>query len=176
MTRRQALHQAILELVTKYHGVAFEKGNFVPGDSLVPVSGKVFDDAALRLVVDVSLDFWLAAGRFAEQFERRFAKTVEVRHSLLVNSGSSANLVAMTALTSEKLGKRRLVPGDEVITVQAGSPTTVNPILRNRLVPVFVDVELGTHSAVPCRARRPRRSADAAGPRDAARSQPWGAG
>ena len=151
MTRDDALRSEILDLVARYHHDAFPAQRFEPGVTPVPVSGKVFDEAELRLLVDASLDFWLTAGRFAEQFERRFAKTVGVRHSLLVNSGSSANLVALTALTSEKLGKRRLVPGDEVLTVAAGFPTTVNPIVQNRLIPVFVDVELGTYDAIPGR-------------------------
>jgi len=119
----------------------------VAGISAVPVSGKVFDDHELRLLVDASLDFWLTTGRYAEEFEERFAKVMGVKHSRLVNSGSSANLAALSALTSPKLKDRRLVEGDEVITVAAGFPTTVNPILQNRLVPVFVDAELGTYEA-----------------------------
>ena len=96
-------------------------------------------------LVDASLDFWLTTGRYAEQFEAQFAKVMGVRHAMLCNSGSSANLLAVTALTSPRLGKRRLKEGDEVLTVAAGFPTTVNPILQNRLVPVFVDAVLGTY-------------------------------
>jgi CDP-6-deoxy-D-xylo-4-hexulose-3-dehydrase len=110
----------------------------------VPISGRVFDEQELELLVESSLDFWLTTGRFAEQFEREFAKFVGVREAVLVNSGSSANLLAVAALTSQKLGDRRLRPGDEVITLAAGFPTTVNPILQNRLVPVFVDVHIPT--------------------------------
>src|SRR6185437_17117528 len=109
-------------------------------------AGRVFDGEELVHLVDSSLDFWLTTGRFADQFEKEFAARLGVRHALLVNSGSSANLVALSCLTSPKLGDRQLKPGDEVITVAAGFPTTVNPILQNRLVPVFLDLELGTYN------------------------------
>jgi CDP-4-dehydro-6-deoxyglucose reductase, E1 len=112
------------------------------------VSGKIFDDHGLRLLVDASLDFWLTAGRYANTFERGFAKLLGVRHAMLCNGGSSANLLAVSALTSERLGKERLQPGDEGITVASGFPTTVNAIVQNRLVPVFLDVELGTYDVV----------------------------
>src|ERR1019366_4379237 len=111
----------------------------------VPVSGKVIDGSDVSAVVDSALDAWFTTGRFAETFERNLARFVGVRSASLVNSGSSANLVALSALTSPKLGDRRLTPGDEVITVAAGFPTTVNPIFQNRLVPVFVDVTLPTY-------------------------------
>ena len=100
----------------------------------------------MRLLVDSSLDFWLTTGRFAEQFEKEFARWLGIRECVLVNSGSSANLVAVSALTSPKLGDRRLQPGDEVITVAAGFPTTVNPIIQNNLVPVFIDVTVPTYN------------------------------
>lgn len=118
---------------------------FVPGETPVPVTGKVFGPEEIEAAVRASLDFWLTAGPETEAFERRLAKRVGVRHAMMCNSGSSANLLALTALTSPKLGKRRLLPGDEVVTVAAGFPTTVAPIIQNRLVPVFVDVELGTY-------------------------------
>jgi CDP-6-deoxy-D-xylo-4-hexulose-3-dehydrase len=143
--RRQALRDEIAALVSEYHREAFGPVAFVPGETPVPVSGKVFDDHELRLLVDSSLDFWLTSGRYSEIFERRFAKLLGVRHAMLCNSGSSANLLAVSALTSERLGKRRLQPGDEVITVAAGFPTTLNPIVQNQLTPVFLDVELGTY-------------------------------
>lgn len=130
----------IRALVTEYHTRAFAPRAFTPGDA-VPVAGRVFDAAEIGSLVDAALDFWLTTGRFADEFERRFAARVQARHASLVNSGSSANLLAVTALTSHKLGAERLSPGDEVITVAAGFPTTVNPILQNGLVPVFVDVE-----------------------------------
>ncbi len=118
---------------------------FVPGESTVPVSGKVIDAEDMSAVVDSALDAWFTTGRFAKDFERKLARFFGVRSASLVNSGSSANLVALSALTSPKLGPRALRPGDEVLTVAAGFPTTVNPIFQNRLVPVFVDVALPTY-------------------------------
>lgn len=140
------LRRQILDLVRQYHRAAWPPHAFRPGIDAVPVSGKVFDDADLANLVDASLDFWLTTGRFAEQFERDFARFCGVRHSLLTNSGSSANLLAVAALTSPRLGERRLKPGDEVLTVAAGFPTTVNPILQNHLTPVFVDISLPTYN------------------------------
>jgi CDP-6-deoxy-D-xylo-4-hexulose-3-dehydrase len=125
-----------------------EVADFLPGESPVPVSGKVLVGSDIAALVDASLDGWLTAGRFHEDFERALARYVGVRNSLFVNSGSSANLVALAGLTSPKLGKRALKAGDEVITVAAGFPTTVNPIIQNGMIPVFVDVELGTYDAV----------------------------
>lgn len=130
----------------RYHSQAFAAREFSPGASSVPCAGRVFDAEELALLTEASLDFWLTAGRFAARFETEFAEAFGVRHALLVNSGSSANLVALSCLTSPKLGDRRLLPGDEVITVAAGFPTTVNPIIQNRLVPVFVDVHLPTYN------------------------------
>ena len=112
----------------------------------MPVSGKVFDAEDVKHLVDASLDFWLTTGRYARQFEAEFAKVFGLRSALLVNSGSSANLVALTALTSPKFGDKRLKPGDEVITVATGFPTTINPIIQNGCVPVFIDVELPTYN------------------------------
>lgn len=120
---------------------------FVPGDSAVPVTGKVFGEEELAAAVNSSLDFWLTSGPYTEKFESRFAKTVGMRHAFMVNSGSSANLLALSVLTSPKLGDRALRPGDEVITVAAGFPTTVTPILQNGLVPVYVDIDLVTYVA-----------------------------
>jgi CDP-4-dehydro-6-deoxyglucose reductase, E1 len=121
---------------------------FIRGESAVPVSGKVLDADDYVALVEASLDGWLTAGRFHEEFERNLARYVGVRNALFVNSGSSANLVALSGLTSPKLGKRALKPGDEVITVAAGFPTTVNPIIQNGMIPVFVDVEIGTYDAI----------------------------
>ena len=121
---------------------------FVRGETPVPVSGKVLDASDFVHLVEASMEGWLTAGRFHEDFERGLARYVGVRNAVFVNSGSSANLVALSALTSPKLGKRALKRGDEVITVAAGFPTTVNPIIQNGLVPVFVDIELGTYDAV----------------------------
>ncbi|HUI41532.1 MAG TPA: lipopolysaccharide biosynthesis protein RfbH [Terriglobia bacterium] len=142
----QQLRSRILDLVGEYFEAEFAAQPFVPGESPVPVSGRVFDAAELRSLVDASLDFWLTTGRFADQFEREFATAFGVRDAVLVNSGSSANLLAVSALTSPKLGARRLVPGDEVITTAACFPTTVNPIVQNGLVPVFLDIEVPTYN------------------------------
>ncbi len=121
--------------------------DFIPGDSPVPVTGKVFGKEEISAAVNASLDFWLTSGPYSEKFESRFAKKVGMRGAYMVNSGSSANLVALTTLTSSKLGDRALRPGDEVLTVAAGFPTTVTPILQNNLVPVYVDVDLETYVA-----------------------------
>jgi CDP-4-dehydro-6-deoxyglucose reductase, E1 len=143
---REEIRADILTLVREYHDVAFASKEFQPDSSLVPVSGKVFDATEMEHLVDSSLDFWLTTGRFAKQFEKKFAQRFGVRHCLLVNSGSSANLVALSALTSPTLGGRQLRPGDEVITAAAGFPTTVNPILQNNLVPVFLDAHIPTYN------------------------------
>ena len=144
--RKEEIRAAIRQLTTEYYEEAYAEKSFTPGESPVPVSGRVFDDRDMFAVIDSGLDFWLTAGRFADLFEFKFAKFVGVRDARLVNSGSSANLVAISVLTSQTLGERQLKPGDEVITVAAGFPTTVNPIIQNRLVPVFIDVELGTYN------------------------------
>ncbi len=136
------LRKQILDLVAQYFSQSSNSREFVPGVSPVPVSGKVIDGADVCAVVDSALDAWFTTGRFAEIFQRNLARFVGVRSATLVNSGSSANLIALSVLTSPKLGERRLTPGDEVITVAAGFPTTVNPIFQNRLVPVFVDVTI----------------------------------
>lgn len=140
------LRAKILELVAEYSAEAFPEKEFVPGVSSVPVSGRVFDAADVQSLVDSGLDFWLTTGRFAAQFEKEFARFFNMRHAMLVNSGSSANLLALACLTSPTLGERQLKPGDEVITVAAGFPTTVNPIFQNGLIPVFVDVDIPTYN------------------------------
>ncbi len=137
----------LLEEVRKYAEQSLASSEFVPGTTPVPVSGKVLDPADIVALVDSSLDGWLTAGRFTAKFEKGLAKYVGTRSALFVNSGSSANLVALSALTSPKLGKKALKEGDEVLTVAMGFPTTVNPIIQNRLKPVVVDVELGTYDA-----------------------------
>ncbi len=140
--KADALRAQISGLVAEYHAEAFPTQVFVPDVSPVPVSGRVFDAADVQSLMDSTLDFWLTTGRFATQFEREFARFCGVRKALLVNSGSSADLIALTTLTSPALGDRQLRPGDEVITVAAGFPTTVNPIIQNGLVPVFLDVSI----------------------------------
>lgn len=142
----EMLRAQISQLVAQYYEVAFPEREFVPGETPVPVSGRVFSAEDLQHVVEAALDFWLTTGRFAAQFEHEFARFFEVRHAILVNSGSSANLLAVSCLTSPKLRERRLQPGDEVITVAAGFPTTLNPIIQNGLVPVFVDITLPTYN------------------------------
>jgi CDP-6-deoxy-D-xylo-4-hexulose-3-dehydrase len=143
--RSEQLRQQILELTAEFHAEAFARREFVPGASVVPVSGKVIDAADMSAVVDSALDGWFTTGRWAKEFEKKLARFFGLRSASLVNSGSSANLVALSALTSPKLGARALKVGDEVITVAAGFPTTVNPIFQNRLVPVFLDVTLPTY-------------------------------
>jgi CDP-6-deoxy-D-xylo-4-hexulose-3-dehydrase len=143
-----ASREGILEAVRDYARGSLAPAPFVPGESPVPVSGKTLDAEDIASLVDSSLDGWLTSGRFTQEFQRSLADYVGARSATFVNSGSSANLCALSALTSPKLGKRRLRPGDEVVTVAAGFPTTVNPILQNGLKPVFVDVEIGTYDAV----------------------------
>jgi CDP-6-deoxy-D-xylo-4-hexulose-3-dehydrase len=140
-----ALRQQILELTAQFHAEAFPATEFASGLSVVPVSGKVIGPDDVCSVVDSALDGWFTTGQFARDFENKLAEYVGVRSASLVNSGASANLLAVSALTSPKLGKRQLKPGDEVITVAAGSPATVNPILQNRMIPVFLDVTLPTY-------------------------------
>ncbi|GAL92643.1 lipopolysaccharide biosynthesis protein RfbH [Microcystis aeruginosa] len=136
------LREQVFQAVQEYYKHKFQPRAFVAGQTYIPASGKVFDEQELVKLVDSSLDFWLTTGRYAAEFEERFAQWMGVKHCLLVNSGSSANLVALSALTSPKLGEKQLKPGDEVITVAAGFPTTVNPIFQNQLIPVFLDVKL----------------------------------
>ena len=145
LTTPRQLREEIGALVRQYYDAAFTPQAFAPGECQVPVSGKVFDSSELEHLVEASLDGWLTTGRFAAEFERDFAAFMGVRCASLVNSGSSANLVALSCLTSPSLGERRLRAGDEVITVAAGFPTTVNPIIQNGLVPVFVDVQVPTY-------------------------------
>lgn len=145
-SRADALRAQIAELVAEYHDAAFAETEFVPGESSVAVAGRVFDADELQHLVAASLDFWLTTGRFAAQFEPEFAKFFGLRHALLVNSGSSANLLALSCLSSPRLGERQLKPGDEVITTATGFPTTVNPIVQNGLVPVFLDVDVPTYN------------------------------
>ena len=145
-SKQDRLRQRILELVGEYAGEEFESEKpFIPGETHIPVSGKVIGAEEIQYAMEACLDGWFTAGRFAVQFEKEFAKYMEQRFCMLTNSGSSANLLAVSALTSPQLGKRRLKPGDEVITVAAGFPTTVNPIIQNGLVPVFVDVNLDNY-------------------------------
>jgi CDP-4-dehydro-6-deoxyglucose reductase, E1 len=155
----QQLRQQIQSLVREYHDAQFAARPFAPGVDLTHYAGRVFDAEELSALVDASLDFFLTANRYADRFESEFADYLGVSDALLVNSGSSANLLAVATLTSPRLGDRRLTPGDEVITVAAGFPTTVAPLVQHQLVPVFVDVNLGDYTAVSEQLER------AAGPR-----------
>jgi CDP-4-dehydro-6-deoxyglucose reductase, E1 len=140
------LRPEILDKVKTFHEATQQgKTAFRPGEDQVHYAGRVHDADELMTLVDASLDFWLTAGRFTEEFESGLAEFLGLENCLTVNSGSSANLVAFSTLTSPKLGERRIKPGDEVITVAAGFPTTVNPIIQYGAVPVFVDVELGSY-------------------------------
>ncbi len=145
--RAEAIRRQILSLTREYHAAQFaEKPDFEPGVSRVAYASRVFDEREMVNLVDSSLDFWLTYGRYSQSFEKGLGEYLGVRHALLVNSGSSANLLALAALTSDRLGARKLSPGDEVITVAAGFPTTVAPIVQYGAVPVFVDVTLGTYN------------------------------
>src|SRR3989339_91533 len=137
--------QSILRQVKQFYEQQ-KSSHFIPGQSRINVAGRVYDDKEMVNLIDASLDFWLTAGRYASEFEQKLAQYVGVKYCLLTNSGSSANLLAVTALASPKLGERQLRPGDEVITTAASFPTTVNPIVQNKLRPVFFDIELGTYN------------------------------
>ncbi len=144
--KEKDLRDEILEKVKEYCKLFHGGKEFTAGETKIPFAGRIYDEDEMVNLVDSSLDFWLTSGRYAEEFESEFAEYMEQNYSLLVNSGSSANLVALSTLTSPKLGEKRLKHGDEVITVAAGFPTTVNPIIQNSLIPVFVDVEIGTYN------------------------------
>lgn len=139
---KEKLHLALLE----EYKARFLPKKFVPGEFYVPVSGKVFDEQEILAATEAVLDGWWTEGRFSDLFEEKISHWLGVKHAILVNSGSSANLLALAALKSSKLGKRSLIAGDEVITVAAGFPTTVNAIIQNNLIPVLVDVDLGTYN------------------------------
>ncbi len=142
------LHAKIDQLIAEAFSELHPSKPFIPSETDIPVTGKVFGHEELKAATMASLDFWLTSGPYTEQFESRFAKTVGMRHAFMVNSGSSANLLALSSLTSPTHGERALKPGDEVITVAAGFPTTVTPIIQNGLVPVYVDVDLETYVAI----------------------------
>ena len=149
MTNEKEIREQILKLTKEYYKQKFIEKEFVPGKDVVKYAGRVFNEDELVGLVDSSLDFWLTAGRFAEEFEYEFAEYFGVSDAMLVNSGSSANLIALSALTSPLLKERQLKPGDEVITAAAGFPTTVAPIIQNRLVPVFIDIDINTYNINP---------------------------
>ncbi len=142
----EALRKEILEKVAQYGALKYSETAFVPGETHIPVSGKMLDEKELISMSDAVLDGWLTTGRFNEAFESRLANYLGVRHLITTNSGSSANLLAFSALTSGLLEERSIKPGDEVITVAGGFPTTVNPIIQYGAVPVFIDLDLTTHN------------------------------
>ena len=148
MDYSEKIKKEIFEKVKEYYNLEHREKNisFTPGKDIIPFARRIYDENEMISLVDSALDFWLTSGRYAKKFESEFAKYIGTSHCLLVNSGSSANLIAIASLTSPYLGKNRLKPGDEIITVAAGFPTTVNPIIQNNLIPVFLDVDIGTYN------------------------------
>ncbi len=146
MKTQRKIRQEILKKVIEYFRTGEKKVKFIPGKTLIKYAGRVYDEKELINLADASLDFWLTAGRYTHRFEKELAKFLGIKYCLLTNSGSSANLLAVSALTSPLLKERRLKPGDEVITTACGFPTTLNPIIQNNLVPIFIDVDLGTYN------------------------------
>ncbi len=140
------LKNNIFKLTKKLYKAKAANKKFIPGKTAVNYAGRVYDESEVISLVDASLDFWLTAGRFAQEFEKKLAQFLGIKYCLLVNSGSSANLLALSSLKSPLLKERMLKPGDEVITTACGFPTTLNPIIQNNLVPVFIDIELGTYN------------------------------
>jgi CDP-6-deoxy-D-xylo-4-hexulose-3-dehydrase len=146
MKTEKQIRKEIFKKVEEIYKLRKNEWKFIPGKSRINYASRIYDEKEMINLVDSSLDFWLTAGRYAKEFEKKFAEFLGTEYCLLTNSGSSANLLAISALTSPKLGKQRLKPGDEVITTACGFPTTLNPILQNNLTPVFIDVDLGTYN------------------------------
>jgi CDP-6-deoxy-D-xylo-4-hexulose-3-dehydrase len=146
MRTEREIREEIFQKVAELHSFRKSQESYIPGKTRINYAGRIYDEKEMISLVDASLDFWLTAGRYAKQFEEDLARFLGVKYCLLTNSGSSANLLAISALTSPKLGEKRLLPGDEVITTACGFPTTLNPIIQNNLTPVFIDVELGTYN------------------------------
>ena len=146
MNDHKSIRKEIIAKTIEYYQARFASAKFIPGKSRVNYAGRVFDEQELINAVEASLDFWLTEGRFSEEFAEKISEFLGIEHVLLTNSGSSANLLAFAALTSEKLGDKRLKPGDEVISVAAGFPATVTPIVQYGLIPVFVDVDIPTYN------------------------------
>lgn len=146
MRTEKEIREEIFERVAELYSLRKNQARFIPEETQVNYAGRVYDEREMISLVDSSLDFWLTAGRYATQFEEALARFLDVRYCLLTNSGSSANLLAISALTSPKLGEKRLHPGEEVITTACGFPTTLNPIIQNNLIPVLIDIDLGTYN------------------------------
>ena len=146
MKNEKQIRKEIFNKVKEIYNLKKIQEKFIPGETRINYAGRVYNEKEMINLVDASLDFWLTAGKYAQQFEKELAQFLGVNYCLLTNSGSSANLLAVSALTSPKLGEKRLKPGDEVITTACGFPTTLNPIIQNNLIPVFVDVDLGTYN------------------------------
>lgn len=146
MKTEKQLRKEIFNKVKKVYKLKKAQEKFISGKTRINYGGRIYNEKEMINLVDASLDFWLTAGRYARQFEKEFAKFLGLKYCLLTNSGSSANLLAISALTSPKLGKKRLKPGDEVITTACGFPTTLNPIIQNNLIPVFIDVDLKSYN------------------------------
>lgn len=145
-TKISSLKKEIFNKVKEYYLLAHKKDKFIPGKSKINYAGRVYDEKELINLVDSALEFWLTAGRYAKKFENNFSNFLDVKHCILTNSGSSANLLAISALTSSKLGDKQLKPGDEIITVATAFPTTVAPIIQNNLIPVFVDISIPAYN------------------------------
>jgi CDP-6-deoxy-D-xylo-4-hexulose-3-dehydrase len=146
MKMEKEIRKEIFDKVTELYKLRKSQEKFIPGETSINYAGRIYDEKEIINLVDASLDFWLTAGKYTKQFEKEFAEFLGVKYCLLTNSGSSANLLAVSTLTSPKLGEKRLKPGDEVITTACGFPTTLNPIIQNNLIPVFIDVNLGTYN------------------------------
>ena len=145
MSKAEQIKNSIHQLVEEYHQLKFPQQEFVPGVSTIPVSGKLIDHNELIAITDAALDAWFTTGRFNSEFEKNLAKYIGVKHLITVNSGSSANLVAFSVLTASEHGEKAIKPGDEVITVAASFPTTINPIIQYGAIPVFLDVDIPTY-------------------------------
>lgn len=146
MKTRKEIRKEIFDKVAEFYNLRESHEKFFPGKTRIDYAGRVYDEKEIISLVDSALDFWLTAGRYAKKFEEKFAKFLGMKYCLLTNSGSSANLLAISTLTSPKLGSKRLKPGDEVITTACCFPTTISPIIQNNLIPVFIDVDLGTYN------------------------------
>lgn len=146
MRVEKEIREKIFGQVKELYSLRRDQEKFIPGKTPVNYAGRIYNEREMISLVDASLDFWLTAGRYAKKFEKKFARFLGMKYCLLTNSGSSANLLAVSALTSSKLGRKRLKPGDEIVTTACGFPTTLNPIIQCKLIPVFIDIDIGTYN------------------------------